>query len=321
MKALVYTDPGEALQFGDYPDPTPGEGEVLVQLRAAALNHRDVFITQGLYPNIRTPSVLGSDGAGMYNGREVIINPGTGWGDNPAYPSRNYQVLGMPIDGTFAQCVLVSSDRLAPKPAHLSWEQAAALPLGGLTAYRALFTKARLQSGQRVLVTGIGGGVALMTAQLALAAGAEVWVTSGSAEKLQRAIKLGISGGVNYRDADWQKQLSALAVDFDVIVDSAGGEAFAHLVRLCRPGGCIVVYGGGKGLATFSPQYLFWRQISIHGTSMGADQEFQNMVDFVAQHRITPVIDSVYALPDGNNAFQRMDRGLQFGKIVFSIPQ
>lgn len=321
MKALIFTAQGEPLQLGDYPDPTPGEGEVLVQLRAAALNHRDVFITQGLYPNIRTPAVLGSDGAGWCDGREVIVNPGTGWGDNPAYPSRNYQVLGMPNDGTFAQNVVVSGHRLAPKPAHLNWEQAAALPLGGLTAYRALFTRGRLQRGQRVLITGIGGGVALMAAQFALAAGAEVWVTSGSAEKLQRAKKLGIAGGVNYKDADWQKQLSALAVDFDVILDSAGGEAFAHLVRLCRPGGSIVVYGGGKGLATFSPQYLFWRQISIHGTSMGTDQEFRDMVDFVDQHRIVPVVDTVYTLADGNNAFQRMDRGLQFGKIVFSIPQ
>jgi zinc-binding alcohol dehydrogenase/oxidoreductase len=321
MKALVYTAPGEALQFGDYPDPTPGDGEVLVQLRAAALNHRDVWITQGLYPGIRAPSILGSDGAGVAEGNEVVINPGADWGDNPAYPSRGYKVVGMPDDGTFAQYVAVQRNRLAPKPAHLTWEQAAALPLGGLTAFRAIFTKAKVRAGQRVLITGIGGGVALMAAQFALAAGAEVWGTSGSAEKLQKAKKMGFAGGANYKDADWYTQLSAHAVDFDVIVDSAGGDAFAHLIKLCRPGGCIVVYGGGKGLSSFKPQHLFWRQISIHGTSMGADQEFQNMVDFVAQHRLTPVVDSVYALSDGNNAFQRMDRGLQFGKIVFSIPQ
>ncbi len=321
MKALILKTLGEALTYGDYTDPKQGEGEVLVQLRAAALNHRDVFITQGLYPNIRLPVILGSDGAGVAEDREVIINPGSDWGDNAAYPSRSYQVLGMPADGTFAQYINVAASRLATKPGHLSWEQAAALPLAGLTAYRALFTRAQLQSGQRVLITGIGGGVALMAAQFALAAGAEVWVTSGSAEKLQRAQKMGCAGGANYKDADWHKQLSAHAVDFDVILDSSGGESFAHLVKLCRPGGCIVVYGGGKGSASFMPQHLFWRQISIHGTSMGTDQEFYDMVDFVDRHRIVPVVDSIYALADGNNAFQRMERSLQFGKIVFTIPQ
>lgn len=319
MKALIFAGQGHPLQYGDYPNPELESGQVLVQLKAAALNHRDVWITQGLYPGIRTPSILGSDGAGLAQGREVIINPGIDWGENPAFPLRSYQVLGMPRDGTFAQYISVSPGRLQDKPSHLSWEEAAALPLAGLTAYRALFSKGQLQPGQKVLITGIGGGVALTACQLALAIGAEVWVTSGSDEKIERAMAIGAAGGVSYKESEWQQELASLAVVFDIIIDSAGGSEFSHLLRLCRPGGKIVVYGGSQGAATFSPQVLFWRQISIMGTSMGSDDEFAEMVKFVSQHKVKPIVDNTYALTEGNQAFMRMDKGLQFGKIVFKI--
>ncbi len=319
MKALIFQEKGQPLQYKDFELPEAGEAEVLVQLKTAALNHRDVYVTQGQYPGVRTPIILGSDGAGIHDGREVVIQPGTGWGDHPAFAAKTYTILGLPRNGTFAEWVVVGAHQLYDKPAHLSWEQAAALPLAGLTAYRALFTKGALQPGQRVLITGIGGGVALMGLQFAVAAGAEVWVTSSSAEKIARAISLGASGGANYSASDWSGQLSGQAGNFDLIMDSAGGAVFTNLVKLAGYGGRIVVYGGTLGAATFSPQILFWRQIAILGTSMGTDTEFSDMLSFVIQHKIAPIVDAVYPLSAGNAAFARMEQGIQFGKIVFQI--
>ncbi len=319
MKALVFQEKGQPLQYRDFELPQAGEGEVLVQLKAAALNHRDLYVTQGQYPGIRTPIILGSDGAGLYEEREVVIQPGTGWGDHPAFAAKTYTILGLPQNGTFAEWVAVAAHQLYDKPSHLNWEQAAALPLAGLTAYRALFTKGVLQPGQRVLITGIGGGVALMGLQFAIAAGAQVWVTSSSAEKIEKAISLGASGGANYSASDWSEQLLKQAGNFDLIIDSAGGAGFANLVKLAGYGGRIVVYGGTLGAATFSPQILFWRQISILGTSMGTDTEFYDMLSFVNQNKIVPIIDAIYPLSAGNEAFAKMEEGAQFGKIVFQI--
>lgn len=319
MQALIFEALHTPLRFGEYPDPQPEEGEVRVNIRAAALNHRDVWITKGQYPGIRTPAILGSDGAGLWGQREVLINPGSGWGTNPLFPAKDYRILGMPQDGVFAPLLSVSPDRLVDKPGHLSWTQAAALPLAGLTAFRAVITKGQVQRGQRVLVTGIGGGVALMAAQFAMSAGAEVWVSSGSAEKIGKALAIGAKGGVNYKEPNWAEQLAAEAKGFDLIIDSAGGDAFASLLRLANPGGRIVVYGGALGTAKFSPQALFWRQLTLMGTSMGTDDEFAQMVNWVKDHEIVPVVDSVFPLDAGNEAFERMDQGLQFGKIVLEI--
>lgn len=292
----------------------------VVRLRAAALNHRDYWIVQGQYAQIRLPAVLGSDGAGEWQGQAVVIYPALDWGDNPAMPGHAFRVLGMPEDGTFAEYIRVPRANLFPKPEHLTWEQAAALPLAALTAYRVLFSRCHLQAGERVLITGIGGGVALMACQLALAAGAEVFVTSGSEEKIQRAIQLGAKGGANYRTTDWHKQLRAQAGGFDVVIDSAGGDAFALLPALCNTGARIGIYGGGLGkINGLSPQVVFWRQISIHGSSMGAPQEFEHMLRFVQQHRIVPIVDAVFPLAEGNAALQRLAAGEQFGKIVLTI--
>lgn len=293
---------------------------MIVQLKAAALNRRDVFVTQGLYPGIRFPVILGSDGAGLLDGRPVVINPAMNWGDDPRAQSRQFHILGLPKNGTLAQQVAVPAGKVYDKPVHLNWEQAAALPLGGMTAYRALFTRGQLRSGERVLVSGIGGGVAVFVLQFARAIGAEVWVTSGSSEKLDRARALGARGGVNYREDNWPDQLKEQAGGFDVIVDSAGGPGFAHFLKLCNPAARIVSYGGTLGMAQLSPQILFWKQISILGSSMATDEEFGAMLRFVEQHRIEPVVDSVVSMADGQAAFDRMAKGLQFGKIVLDIP-
>ncbi len=320
MKALLLPEKGAVLAYTDVLDPKAGEGEVVVKLKTAALNHRDIFITQDLYPGVKFPCVLGSDGAGTYQDRAVIINPNNDWGENVVFQSKAYHILGAQKWGTFAQYLAVTTKKLADKPAHLSWEQAAALPLAGMTAYRALFTKGQVKSVDTVLVTGIGGGVALFLLQFAKAVGAHVFVTSGSDEKLEKAVALGADGGVNYQDADWDKQLLQQTEGFDVILDSAGGEGFAAFPKLCKPGGRIVTYGGTLGkIPNLSPQMIFWKQLSIIGSTMATDDEFLQMVAFVQEHQIVPVVDSVHDLKDAHVAFERMRQGQQFGKIVFRI--
>ena len=317
MKAALFTQQDHPLSLTDLPDPVPSAGRALVTLRAAALNRRDYFITKGLYPKIVTPIVLGSDGAGLHNGREVIINPNQHWGSNPAFPSKNYTILGMPDNGTLAEKILVNTDRLYPRPAHLNWHEAAALPLAGLTAYRALFTKGGLKKDQKVLITGVGGGVALTAMQFAVAAGAVVYVTSGSVEKLDKAMAMGAAGGADYREESWHESLKAKSGGFDLIIDSAGGPGFNQLIKIAGPGARIVTYGGTLGaVPKFLPQSIFWKQITICGTSMGTDEEFLEMLNFVTLHRIHPVIDRTFPLSRVNEAFERLEQSDQFGKII-----
>src|SRR5579883_1914812 len=209
----------------DRPEPPPGE--VLVRVRAAALNHRDVFITQGLYPKIALPRILGADGAGEAQGREILIDPLLGWGPDERIWRPDATILGMPRDGTFAQFVSVPRENVHAKPAHLSFEEAAALPLAGVTAYRALFTRGELRPGETLLITGVGGGVQTFALLFAVAAGAKVLVTSSSDAKLERARAIGAHAGFNYRtDPEWHKAVRAHA-PLDMVVDSAGGESFA----------------------------------------------------------------------------------------------
>ncbi|PRY16500.1 NADPH:quinone reductase-like Zn-dependent oxidoreductase [Pontibacter ummariensis] len=331
MKAVTLKEIGKPLEIIEKDKPQPGEGEVLVQVKAAALNHRDVWIQKGQYASIKVPAVPGSDGAGVvvetgegvddsWLGKEVIIDPATNWGDNPRAQGRDFKILGMPQEGTFAEYVKVPATNLYGKPEHLSFEEAAAVPLGGVTAYRALFTRCNLQEGERVLVTGAGGGVALFAVQFAVAAGAEVWVTSGAEEKVERAKLLGAKGGVNYKTEDWGKKLKEQAGGFDVMIDSAGGEGFAQLVRLANPGARIGIYGRTAGtIPSLNPAEIFWKQISINGSTMGTAQDFADMVQFISDKTLKPVIDKVFPLEEAERAFRRMDEGQQFGKIVLKL--
>lgn len=332
MLALVLDGINQPLQLRDVPTPQPGPDEVLVELRAAALNHRDVWIQKGQYAGLKFPCILGSDGAGVVTAvganapaellhQEVVINPGQGWGDNPAAQARTFTILGLPAQGTFAEYVVVPARYLYPKPAHLSFAQAAALPLGGVTAYRATFTRAGLQPGERVLITGVGGGVALLALQMAVAIGAEVWVTSGSEAKIERAVALGARGGANYKTPKWAEELTQRAGGpFDVIVDSAAGPGFNDLLDAAAPGGRIVFFGGTQGAMTHvPPAKVFWKQLSILGSTMGTQQDFADMVRLFEQHHIVPVVDEEFPLAEGEQAMRRMDEGLQFGKLVLQI--
>ncbi len=331
MHALVLEKLHTPLVFRDIDLPQPGPGEVCIQLKAAALNRRDVWIQQGQYAGIQLPAILGSDGAGIvaalgagvdihWQDKEVIVNPGMNWGTNPRAQSRSFRILGMPDAGTFAEYVKVPVTQLVAKPAHLSWEQAAALPLAGVTAYRALVTRAKVQPGENVLITGIGGGVALQAMQFALAKGAEVYVTSGSDDKIQQAIQLGARGGANYRQADWADALKSQAKAFDVIIDSAAGDGFAKLVELAGEGGRIALYGGTQGTMNgIVPGRIFWKQLSILGATMGTETDFREMIQLVNKHQLVPIVSRTFALSQGNEAFQYMKDASQFGKIVLQI--
>ena len=330
MRAVVL-EAVNSLAVREVPAPRPAAGEVIVRLRAAALNHRDVWIKQGKYAGLKFPIIPGSDGAGVVTdlgagvpsdlaGKETIIHPGSGWGNNPRAQSPEFTILGLPKDGTLAESVSVPASNIYPKPAHLDWPQAAALPLAGVTAYRALFSRAHLQSGEKVLITGIGGGVALFALQFAVARGAKVWVTSGSPEKIARAQGLGAAGGANYRDGDWAQQLESKADRFDVVVDSAGGPGFAQLVDLVAPGGRIVFYGATNGNPPEMPQRkIFWRQLSLLGTTMGSPEDFEGMLTLVNTHRLIPVVSAVFPLEQAANGFALMEQGGQFGKLVLTM--
>lgn len=332
MRALVLSEKGRPPALEDRPDPKPRAGQARVRLRAAALNHRDVFIREGKYPGIRCPVVLGSDGCGVVDavgdpvdrgwvGRRVVLDPSLDWGDDPRVQGPDYSILGMPRDGTFADAIVVPVGNLHAAPGHLTDHQAAALPLTGLTAWRALTTRAGVRPDEKVLITGIGGGVALIALQLARAIGAEVWVTSSSPAKIEAAQRLGARGGFLYPEDDWREAAQkAVPGGFDVVVDGAGGDGFGALVRLLAPAGRLVFYGGTAGAwPAILPQHLFFRQVSILASTMGSHAEFAALVPFVETHGIVPVVDRVFDLADANAALDHLDAGAQFGKVVLAI--
>lgn len=337
MKAIQLQDVRQPLALIDVPQPIAGPGEVLINLKAAALNHRDVFIQQGMYPGIKTPVIPGADGAGIvvetgdgvdpvWKGQEVIINCSLGWGHNPKFNDpATFEILGMPRNGTFAEYISIGAEYIYHKPAHLSFAEAAAIPLAGLTAWRALMTRAVLQPSEKVLVTGIGAGTALFALQFATAFGAEVWVTSGSDAKIQKAVALGARGGVNYKNADWAKTLMTETGGgrtgyFDVIIDSAGGPGFSKLTDAAAPGGRIAIFGGTTGnLTDIAPSKVFFKHLNIFGTTMGTGKEFGDMLEFINEHQLMPVVDQIFPLADAQQAYQRMDEGQQSGKIILDI--
>ena len=322
MKAVCLREMGgpQNLHVEEVDAPAPRSEDILVRVRCAAFNRRDVFISQGLYPGIELPRIIGSDGAGVIddtNG-EVIIDPMLGWGDDPRVPAPTASILGMPHDGTFAELVAVPRRNIYAKPSHLSWEEAAALPLAGLTAYRATFTRGELQAGETVLIPGVGGGVQTFVLLFAKAAGARTIVTSGSNEKLARAQQLGADVAINYRETpDWHKQLRRGEVD--LVVDSSGGDTIAKALGVVKPGGRVVLYGGTRREATILLFPIFWNHLDVRGTSMGSPQDFTAMLDFVNEHQIKPVVDRVYSMEEAAEAAERLANNDQFGKIVLRI--
>ena len=326
MKSVVITNESEPIQLVEKEIPRLNEGEALIKVKAAALNRRDQWMREGLYPGIVMGTTLGSDGAGIVEegpaewiGREVIINPNIRWGENFNVQSADYTILGMPSDGTFAEYVKVSSDRLYQKPAHLSFEQAAALPLAGLTAYRAVITKGQVNNQKRVLITGIGGGVSQFALQFSVAIGAEVFVTSRDDSKIENAMASGAKGGFNTANADWFKDANRQG-GFDTIIDSVGGNFLNLFLKIIRPSGRIVMYGSTTGYPEKLDVFrLFWSQAQIMGSTMGSDKEFEDMIEFVNQHQLTPSIDKVYDFGDYLLALDRFKSPDHSGKIILKF--
>lgn len=334
MKAVVLRELGgpENLRYEDVPDPQAGAGEVVVKLKAAALNHRDVWIRKGLYAGIKVPIILGSDGAGVVSavgtgvdtslvGREVVINPGINWGTDPRVQASDFKILGLPDDGTYAEYVKVPAAYVHAKPANLSFEEAAAIPLAGLTAYRAVVSRAQVKAEETVLVTGIGGGVATFALQIARHLGARVFVNSGSEAKLARAKELGAEGGANYKSEEWTKELLAQmgGKGPDVVIDSAGGESLEKAVEIVQPAGRIVFFGATTGLAKkLDLRRIFWKQLNILGSTMGSPDEFAAMMNLFGEGGLKPAVDQVFPLAEAHASHARMEEAEQFGKIVLA---
>ncbi|KAI1266015.1 hypothetical protein F5Y18DRAFT_426532 [Xylariaceae sp. FL1019] len=331
------------LELNQNPKPVPKPGQLLVRIQAAALNHRDLFQRQHLYPSLSFENPLLADGAGIVEavgpdtksswvGKRVLITPSRGWDSALEGPEDNkFSTIGgssVYEDGTAQDYIAISEDEVEIAPAHLNAAEAAALPLVGLTGWRALFTKsANAEEGRNILVTGIGGGVALAVLQFAVAKGCNVYVTSGSEEKLRRARDLGAKGGVLYKGKDWHVELAQLLPGdrpyFDAIVDGAGGDIMKRAVRLLKPGGVVSSYG-----MTLSPK-MDWlmqavmKNIEIRGSTMGSRGEFRDMVRFVDEHQIRPVVSRVVKgldnLKEIEELFGELRDGTQFGKLVIQI--
>jgi zinc-binding alcohol dehydrogenase/oxidoreductase len=324
MQAIALIENGgpEVVKIREHPDPTPGPGEVLVELRAAALNRRDTLVRTGVY-DFPFPYVLGSDGAGVRRdtGEEVVILPSVAWGDAEEAPGPGFQILGGPDDGTHAELISIAAENVYPKPARFSWQEAAAFPLAGLTAYRALFSRAGLVAGETVAVLGAGSGVSTIAVQLAAQAGARVFVTSSEQEKIDRAIGFGAEAGVNYLHDGWVEELRALTggAGVNVVVDSVGSTWPDSLAAL-SPGGRVVCFGATGGTeAQLQVRPFYFGQASLLGTTMGSPREFKALLEMIATGSWAPVIDSVRPLADAAEAHSRLESGEHFGKLVFDV--
>ena len=334
MKALVLTstDGPPSANVLETVSPTPQAGEVRVALRAAALNHRELWISRGQYPGMKLPTGLGCDGAGVVEsvgegverslvGQEVVLYPGLNWGQDPRLPGREFALLGMPGPGTIAEFATISAQNVMPKPRHLSFEEAAAAPLAVLTAWRGLTTKGGLGKGDKVLITGAGGGVAAAALSIAVAMGALVFVTSSSAETLERCKGLGAQGGFNYSDPEWRKAVGRVTGGVDVVFDGAPATSLPNYIRALNPGARVVIYGstGGQQIPLSAPD-LFLRNVQVIGTNVGNPREFIAVLAFMDQHALRPQIDACFSLADAQRALLHLDQGHRFGKVVISIP-
>lgn len=309
-------DPLSGLEVGERPDPEPREGWTVVDLRTSALNHHDVWSLRGVGLSAdRLPMVLGCDGAGTdEDGNEVLVHavvPSDGWrGDETLDPRRT--LLSELHDGTLATKVAVPRANLVPKPAELSWEQAACLPTAWLTAYRMLFTNAGVQPGATVLVQGAAGGVATALVQLGAAAGLRMWVTSRDGAKGEQAVDLGADRAFGSGER--------LPDRVDAVMETVGAATWSHSVNSLRPGGTIVISGATSGDAPAKAELtkIFFKQLRVVGSTMGTRDELERLAAFVVASGIEPLVDSVMPLADAREGFARMVEGQVTGKVVFT---
>jgi NADPH:quinone reductase-like Zn-dependent oxidoreductase len=326
----------DSLEPLNLPAPRPKENEVVVKIHTASLNHRDLFIRQHLYPGTAFGVPLLADGYGTVTSgpsnllnKPVILSPGRGWLSDPLGPEGNYAIMGGTIfypTGTLQEFLTIPADEVELAPEHLSPEEAAALPLCGLTAWRAVMTKGQVSEGQNVLITGIGGGVALMALLFCVAKGAKVYVTSSSSEKLEKAKKLGAVGGVSYKSSSWDKELAGVLPKdrpyLDSVIDGAGGDIVARSMKILKPGGKIVSYGMTTGPKIDLGMGAVMRNIDVLGSTMGSRREFKDMIEFVREKKVRPVVSKVVdgiEIEKVEELFDEMKKGGQFGKLVVKV--
>jgi zinc-binding alcohol dehydrogenase/oxidoreductase len=327
MKAVrIHEDGGpEVLRYEEVPDSVAGAGEVLIRLRAASLNHLDLWVRQGR-PSVPKPRILGADGAGVIEalgegvegfepGDPVVINPGL------AHAPRII-VLGEHTDGTHAELVVVPAPNVYPLPDGVSFEEAAAFPLVFLTAYRMLATKAQVEAGEWVLIWGAGGGVGTAAFSIAKALGARTIVTSSSQEKLGRLRELGADAAVSHHDADVAAEVKELTGGgADVVVEHVGKATWHASLQAARAGGRVVVCGATSGPnPPASLHRIWWKELTIYGSTMGTREDFEGAYDLVASGRARPIVDRTFPLAETRAAHERLEAAEQLGKIVLTIP-
>jgi NADPH:quinone reductase-like Zn-dependent oxidoreductase len=342
MKAIAITGQGglDKVQYMDIERLTLGTREVLVETRAAALNHLDIFVRNNLETlKLVAPHVAGADGAGVVAevgsgvetikaGDRVLINPALNCGVCEFCQAGEQSlcvrlgIMGESCPGTFAEYFKFPQDNVHPVPEGFSWEEAAALPLVFVTAWRMLISKAAIKPGEDILILGIGGGVSTAVLQIVTAIGLRVFVTSSSEDKLQQAKKLGAAAVINYKTQDFAREIRSLTDrrGVDVVVDSVGGDRYANSLASLAKGGRLVTCGATAGARPQTDlQRIFWNQLSVFGSTMGNRREFAEMRNFVRKRGVKPVIDQVFPLTEGAKAFARMEEGKQFGKIVLKV--
>jgi NADPH:quinone reductase-like Zn-dependent oxidoreductase len=323
----IHEDGGpEVLVLEEAPDPVVGPGEVLVRLRASALNHLDIWIRKGL-PSVPKPRILGADGSGVVEalgegvsgfepGERVVLNPGIEAGDGRIH------VIGEHGDGTNAELIAVPATNVHPIPDGLSFEEAAAFPLVFETAYRMLVTRAGLREGEWVLAWGIGGGVSTATLAIGKALGAKVIVTSSSEAKLEQAKELGADATVNHATGDVKEAVKEATGGrgADIVVETVGEATWATSLQVAAPGGRITVCGATSGPNPPAALHrVWWKQLSILGSTMGTGEDFAGAYELVVSGRARPVVDTVLPLEDIRAAHERLEAGEQLGKIVLAV--
>jgi zinc-binding alcohol dehydrogenase/oxidoreductase len=328
LKAIrIHEDGGpDVLRYEDAPDPEAGPGEVLIRLRAASLNHLDIWIRKGL-PSVPKPRILGADGAGTVEGvgegvtgfefgSRVVINPGVIVGGR-------MRVVGEATEGTHAELISIPAGNVYRLDERVSFEEAAAFPLVFETAYRMLVTKAGMQAGETVFVWGIGGGVATAALAIAKALGARVIVTSGSADKLARARELGADETIDHASEDVRERVKELTdgKGAEIVVETVGDATWKTSVEAAGEGGRIVVCGATTGPNPPAALHrIWWKELDVFGSTMGSKDDFEACLELVTSGRARPVIDAVFPLADIRAAHERLEAGAQLGKIVLRIP-
>jgi NADPH:quinone reductase-like Zn-dependent oxidoreductase len=341
MKALYFDKHGEldVVKYGDVPDPEPGPGEVLIRVHACALNFLDIWVRRG-WPglNLEMPHWCGADVAGEIAalgenvtgwqvGQRVVVDPGvnlvedehTRNGEDSVIP--DYHILGEHMRGGAAEYLAISTANLAAIPDHIDYPEAAAPLLVGLTAWRMLLRRAGLRAGESVLVVGAGGGVNSIAIQIARLAGATVYVVASNPEKAERARQLGADVVLDRSQVDWTKEIFKLTSrrGVDVVVDNVGKATITRSMQAVARGGRIVIVGNTSGpQAEIDIRYIFGKQISIIGSTMGSHQDFHDLLDLLWSGKVKPVIHGVMPLSEGGEAYKMMEEGKHFGKIVLA---